>query len=225
MRMKRKPRDHTAMFITFEGIEGSGKTTQIKRVHSLLTAQGCTAVMTREPGGTSIGEKIRSILLDPDSRDMDPMAELMLYFADRAQHLGRKIRKTLSEGTWVLCDRYFDATLAYQGYARGLNIQLIERLHQLVFDGFKPDITLLLDLPPQTGLDRAWRQIKNGTRTGRETRFEEEALRFHEKVRHGYLSLARQEPQRFKIVDASKAPDYVSADILSVLTPFISQRR
>jgi dTMP kinase len=225
MRMKRKPRDHTAMFITFEGIEGSGKTTQIKRVHSLLTAQGCNAVMTREPGGTLIGEKIRSILLDPESRDMDPLAELMLYFADRAQHLGMKIRKSLSKGTWVLCDRYFDATLAYQGYARGLNIQLIERLHQLVFDAFKPDVTLLLDLPPQTGLDRAWRQIKNGTRTGKETRFEEEALRFHEKVRHGYLSLARQEPHRFKIIDASQAPDLVSEDILAVLTPFIRPRR
>jgi len=139
------------MFITFEGIEGSGKTTQIKRVYAYFKEQGRDVVMTREPGGTDIGEKIRAILLDPESRHLDPMAELLLYFADRAQHLNEKVRKYLSEGRSVLCDRYYDATLAYQGYARGLNIQLIEHLHGLVFNDFKPDLTFLLDLPPQIG--------------------------------------------------------------------------
>jgi dTMP kinase len=206
------------MFITFEGIEGSGKTTQIKRVHAYFKEQGRDVVMTREPGGTDIGEKIRAILLDPASEDLDPMAELLLYLADRAQHLNKKIRKYLSGGKSVLCDRYFDATLAYQGYARGLNIQLIENLHDLIFNDYKPDLTFLLDLPPQMGLDRAWSQINSGARTGRETRFEEEALKFHESVRQGYLALAHREPRRFEIIDASQSTDHVWRQILSVLS-------
>ena len=206
------------MFITFEGIEGSGKTTQIKRVYAYLKEQGRDVVITREPGGTDIGEKIRSILLDPASKDLDHMAELLLYLADRAQHLNKKIRNYLSEGKSVLCDRYFDATLAYQEYARGLNIQLIENLHDLIFNDYKPNLTFLLDLPPQMGLDRAWRQINSGARTGKETRFEAEALKFHESVRQGYLALAHREPQRFEIIDASQATDHVSKQILSVLS-------
>jgi dTMP kinase len=206
------------MFITFEGIEGSGKTTQIKRAYAYFKKQGRDVVITREPGGTDIGEKIRAILLDPESDGLDPMAELLLYLADRAQHLNKKIRNYLSEGKSVLCDRYFDATLAYQGYARGLNIQLIENLHEFIFNDYKPDLTFLLDLPPQMGLDRAWRQINSGARTGKETRFEAEALKFHESVRQGYLALAHREPQRFEIIDASQAADHVSEQILSVLS-------
>jgi dTMP kinase len=206
------------MFITFEGIEGSGKTTQIKRVYHYFREQGRDVAMTREPGGTDIGEKIRAILLDPESKDLDPMAELLLYFADRAQHLNKKIKKYLAAGKSVLCDRYYDATLAYQGYARGLNLQLIENLHRLVFNDFKPDLTFLLDLPPQTGLDRAWRQIESGVRTGKEARFETEALKFHESVRQGYLALARIEPQRFEIIDASLETEQVWKHILSVLS-------
>jgi dTMP kinase len=206
------------MFITFEGIEGSGKTTQIKRVYDYFKAQGRDVVMTREPGGTDIGEKIRAILLDPESKGLDPLAELLLYFADRAQHLNEKIRNCLAAGKSVLCDRFYDATLAYQGYARGLNIQLIERLHGLVFDNFKPDLTFLLDLSPQMGLDRAWHQINSGARAGKEARFETEALAFHTSVRQGYLELARREPQRFEIIDASQETDHVSKHILSVLS-------
>ena len=206
------------MFITFEGIEGSGKTTQIKRVYEYFKEHGHDVAMTREPGGTDIGEKIRAILLDPESKGLDPMAELLLYLADRAQHLNKEILKYLSAGKSVLCDRYFDATLAYQGYARGLNIQLIENLHELIFNDYKPDLTFLLDLPPQLGLDRAWRQINSGARTGKETRFEAEALKFHESVRKGYLELARREPQRFEIIDASQETDQVSKQILSVLS-------
>jgi dTMP kinase len=206
------------MFITFEGIEGSGKTTQIKRAYDFFKEQGRKVVMTREPGGTDIGRKIRAILLDPESKDLDPLAELLLYFADRAQHLNGKIRSCLSKGTSVLCDRYYDATLAYQGYARGLSVQLIEQLHTLVFDDFKPDLTFLLDLPPQMGLDRAWRQINSGARTGKEVRFETEALQFHTAVRQGYLALARRDPGRFEIIDASQETGAVSKHILSVLS-------
>lgn len=206
------------MFVTFEGIEGSGKTTQIERIHHRLVAMGYRVSMTREPGGTKIGEKIRSILLDPESHRMDPKAELLLYFADRAQHLGEKVQKALSDGGWVLCDRYFDATVAYQGYARGLDIDWVMQLHRLIFNDFKPDLTFLLDLPPRQGLNRAWRQIYKGERVAKETRFEEETLKFHEKVRQGYLSLARREPQRFEIIDAMQEPDRISETILTILS-------
>ncbi len=130
--------------------------------------------MTREPGGTRIGEKIRAILLDPESKDMDPLGELLLYAADRAQHIKELVNPFLSAGKTVLCDRFYDATVAYQGFARGLDIELINKLHEFILKDLKPDITFLLDLPPKVGLLRAWQQINNGTRTGIETRFEEE---------------------------------------------------
>ncbi|MDX2439879.1 MAG: dTMP kinase, partial [Desulfobacterales bacterium] len=157
------------MFITLEGIEGSGKTTQINNIDRFLEKKGHDCVITREPGGTKIGRKIRSILLDPENKGMEPMAELLLYFSDRVQHVETVINSALSEGKTVICDRYFDATLVYQGYARGLDMKLITRLHELVLEGLKPDITFLLDLSPEIGLSRAWKQIDNGSRTGDET--------------------------------------------------------
>jgi len=204
------------MFITFEGIEGSGKTTQVKHVADFLRKKGHDCVITREPGGTPIGEKIRAILLDPASKGMNPLTELLLYTADRVQHVKELLGPSLAAGQTVLCDRYFDATLVYQGYARGLDIELIEQLHKLLLAGLRPDITFLLDLPPETGLSRAWAQINNGNRTGRESRFEKEALSFHEKVRAGYLALARKEPERFRIIDASRDVDEVQQEILKV---------
>ena len=155
------------MFISFEGIEGSGKTTHVKHTLRFLQDKGHDCVITREPGGTRIGEKIRAILLDPLSKDMDPLTELLLYTADRAQHIKEYILPLLSDGKMVLCDRYYDATLAYQGFARGLDIGLIEKMHKLLFENLKPDITLLLDLPPEIGLERAWKQINNGNRISR----------------------------------------------------------
>lgn len=205
------------MFITLEGIEGSGKTTQINNISRFLENKGHNCVITREPGGTKIGRKIRSILLDPENKGMEPMAELLLYFSDRVQHVKKLIQPALSEGKTVICDRYFDATLVYQGYARGLDIKLITRLHELILEGLKPDITLLLDLSPETGLARAWEQIGNGSRSGDETRFEKEALSFHKKIRAGYLELARLEPQRFRVIDASQEKNKVQMDIEKVL--------
>jgi dTMP kinase len=205
------------MFISFEGIEGSGKTTHVKHTVRFLKDKGHDCVITREPGGTRIGEKIRAILLDPMSKDMDPLAELLLYTADRAQHIKEYILPLLSDGKMVLCDRYYDATMAYQGFARGLDIGLIEKMHKLLFENLKPDITLLLDLPPEIGLARAWKQIETGTRTGEETRFEEETLSFHKKVRSGYLELARLEPERFRIIDASKDEHGVREEIIKIL--------
>ena len=205
------------MFLTLEGIEGSGKTTQINNIYRFLENKGHNCVITREPGGTKIGRKIRSILLDPENKGMEPMAELLLYFSDRVEHVKKIIEPALAEGKTVICDRYFDATLVYQGYARGLDIKLIARLHELVLEGLKPDITLLLDLSPETGLSRAWEQIGNGSRSGDETRFEKEAISFHEKIRAGYLELARLEPHRFRVIDASQDKNKVQMGIEEVL--------
>ncbi len=210
------------MFITLEGIEGSGKTTQIKHIVAFLESRGHDCMVTREPGGTKIGEKIRSILLDPESNDMDPLAELLLYNADRVQHIKELVNPSLIAGKTVLCDRYYDATVAYQGFARGLDIGLINSLHKLTCKDLKPDMTILLDLPTKTGLSRAWRQIKNGARDGVETRFEKETLSFHEKVRAGYLELARLEPARFRVIDASLDENKVQKKIIETLASFLN---
>ena len=211
------------MFITFEGIEGSGKSTQIKQLVPVLKARGHDCILTREPGATEIGLKIRAILLDAANSAILPLTELLLYEADRAQHIYELIKPCLKAGKMVVCDRYFDATLVYQGFARELNIDLIRQLHQLLFDDLKPDVTLLLDLAPQVGLQRAWEQLNAGQRSGHESRFEAETVVFHEKVRAGYLELARLEPDRFRIVDAAQTQDQVFADISKILSSFINK--
>ena len=191
------------MFISFEGIEGSGKSTQIRHADDFLKKQGFDCCLTREPGGTEIGRRIRAILLDPRNVDLDPLAELLLYMADRAQHLRQVVKAALIDERTVLCDRFFDATVAYQGYARELDMQMITLLHKQAFEDVKPDLTFLLDLEPAAGLARAWHQIEGGGREMAETRFEEEKIIFHEKVREGYLNLARQDPERFVVIDAA----------------------
>jgi dTMP kinase len=206
------------MFITLEGIEGSGKTTQMEHITRFLRSNELDVTVTREPGGTALGRKIRGILLDPESRDMTPATELLLYNADRAQHIRQVILPALEAGGVVLCDRYFDATLVYQGYARGLDISEIRKLHQLMCRGLSPDLTLLFDLTPETGLARAWKQIHSGDRCGNETRFEKETVDFHRKVRQGYLELAGMEPDRFQIIDASLDEEAVRKQIFPVLT-------
>jgi len=206
------------MFISLEGIEGCGKTTQLESLSTFLADKGRPYVVTCEPGGTAIGKKIRSILMDPASKELVPAAELLLYMADRAQHIHSLIKPSLAEGNIVLCDRYFDATVAYQGYARGLDIGFIRDMHRIVLKDLKPDITLLLDLSPRIGLARAWQELDSGNRSETESRFEEEALSFHEKVRAGYLELAGMEPERFKIIDASRQIDEVQTDIRKVLS-------
>ena len=206
------------MFITFEGIEGSGKTTQINHILDYLTLKGYKCTATREPGDTAIGKKIRSILLDPENHDLASMAELFLYAADRVQHITERIQPMLSEGTIVVCDRFSDATTAYQGYARGLDLSIIEEIHKLVLGKLKPDLTILFDLPPETGLKRAWQQINNGNRSGVETRFENEKISFHEKVREGYLEIAMAEPERFVVIDAAKNEDEVAEKIKDIIS-------
>ncbi len=202
------------MFITLEGIEGSGKSTQLGNIRRFLENQGHNVLVTREPGGTGIGENIRAILLNPANRQIDPLAELFLYEADRVEHVHKIIMPALTAGRTVLCDRFYDATIVYQGYARGLDLELIRRIHQAILGALKPDLTILLDVSPEIGLARAWAQIKNGGRTGDESRFEEEALTFHEKIRAGYQTIARSEPERFYVVDASHDPRTVQNEIL-----------
>jgi len=148
---------------------------------------------------------------------MHPLAELLLYNADRVQHVETLIKPALDAGKTVICDRFFDATTVYQGYARGLDIGLIMTLHQLVLGGLKPDMTILFDLPAKTGLTRAWKAVRQGDRTNRETRFEKEKLEFHEQVRNGYLDMARQEPTRFRVIDARQDQKRVKEEILRIL--------
>ncbi|MCD6586507.1 MAG: dTMP kinase [Desulfobacteraceae bacterium] len=205
------------MLITLEGIEGSGKTTQIDYIASYFQKFGLDYIITKEPGGTVIGEKIRSILLDPGNINIHPMTELLLYAADRVQHIKELINPMIESGKIVICDRFYDSTTVYQGFTRGIDISLIQQLNRLVLEGLAPDMTFILDLNPEIGLKRAWKQINDGSRSESETRFENEKLQFHESVRNGYLALARQEPDRFVVVDASMDPVKVGEKILEHL--------
>ncbi len=195
------------LFVTLEGIEGCGKTTQISRLSTFLTRSGVAHKVTREPGGTPAGEEIRRILLTPRDPALTPLADLLLYGAARAQHLELVIEPALAAGKTVLCDRYRDATAAYQGFGSGLPLDIIDALHDLPGLSRRPDLTLLLDLPVATGLERARaRQTSDGDIL---TRFEEATLTFHGKVREGYLDLARREPSRFVVIDAAGPPEDV----------------
>lgn len=205
------------MFITLEGIEGAGKTTQIHGIARYLEDRGHQCLITREPGDTPIGRKIRGILLDPENKGLTPMAELFLYAADRAQHLKERVLPALADGKTVICDRFADATRVYQGAARGIDTAVIDGVNRLVLGDLSPDLTLLFDLSPEIGLARAWKQLDDGERDGRESRFEAEALSFHEKIRAGYLLLAEQEPERFRIVDAEKSPGEVRQQVLNIM--------
>jgi dTMP kinase len=211
-------KDDIEMLITFEGIEGSGKTTQLVRAAEFLNKKGRTCVTTREPGGTDIGDQIRAVLLAPQNKAIDPTTEMLLYMADRVQHVRQFIEPQIHLGKVVLCDRFFDATVVYQGLARGIPLTLIYQLHELILQGLRPDLTILLDLPPALGLARAWQQINSGDRTAAETRFEEENRAFHEKVRSGYLKLAHNEPERFRVVDASSEANEVTEAVCSHLS-------
>jgi dTMP kinase len=186
-------------FITFEGIDGSGKTTQFRMLGNWLREQGKEVVETVEPGGTAIGLQIRKILLDPASAGIQPRTELLLYFASRAQNVEQVIRPALESGRIVLCDRFTDSTLVYQGSGRGLDTKVVMELDRIACDGLKPDVTLLIDIDLETSLARA---RKRNERTGNaESRIDEESTEFHARVRKGYLALAANEPERFVVID------------------------
>jgi dTMP kinase len=206
----RRSAKSTGFFLTFEGGEGAGKTTQIARLAHALEAQGRTVTVTREPGGSRIANRIRSLLLDPKMKGLVPLAELFLYEASRAQHLHDTIRPALEAGHVVICDRFADSSVVYQGVARGLKAPLVRELNRLATAGLKPDRTLVLDLDPRIGLARV------GSR-GILDRIEKEALSFHQAVRAGFRRLAKEEPRRVRLIDASRSRDDIHEAIRAEL--------
>jgi len=196
------------MFITFEGIEGSGKSTQLRRLAERIDG----AVLTKEPGGTPLADRIRAILLDSSSR-LDPVAELFLFAASRRQHVVEIIKPALDRGATVLCDRFTDSTLAYQGFGRLINLDQLRALNAWATNSLTPDLTLLFDLPEEVGLTRA--RSRNAEAVQDEGRFEAEDLRFHRRVREGYRTLAVAEPERFAVIDAAGDVDDVFARVVA----------
>ncbi len=205
----------TGRFITFEGIDGCGKSTQLRMLGEWLREHGTAVVETVEPGGTEIGRQIRKILLDPASAGIQPRAELLLYFASRAQNVDETIRPALESGRTVLCDRFTDSTVVYQGCGRGLDAGVIRDLDRIACRGLRPDITILIDIDPETSLARARRRNE---RTGpSESRIDEESAAFHERVRQGYLALAKAEPDRIVAIDGAARVGEVSRRIREAL--------
>ena len=197
-------------FITLEGGEGAGKSTQIQVVKDYLEARGIDVVVTREPGGTPVGQEIRNLLVSGDKDKWSPLSETLLILADRAAHLERVIRPALADGKYVVCDRFFDSTRAYQGIAGGLGLEIIHNLQQPVLGTTLPDVTLLLDIDPEKGLSRAQER-------GGDLRFESKTLAYHQTLRQAFLDFAKQEPERMVVIDADRDIEAVSTDIITVL--------
>ena len=212
------------MFITFEGIEGSGKSTVLTRVQEHLEAQGYDVVLTREPGGSRLGRKLRKILLDIESNDLTGESELFLYLADRAQHVATVIRPALKAGKIVLSDRYADSTVVYQGYGRGLDPKLLHTFNDVAVAGLWPDLTLLFDLSAEVGLKRALtRNVREG-KADSEGRFEAESLVFHERIREGYLTWGALYRKRFRVVDAEQDLAQVVRDAIEIVDHNLTKR-
>lgn len=205
-------------FITIEGSEGAGKSTALRFIQEYFATQKIDVVYTREPGGTPLAEEIRQVLLSPNHTEkMSSIAELLLMFASRAQHIHQLIQPSLQAGKWVISDRFVDATYAYQGYGRQLDMQEIKTLDQLVVEKYYPDLTLLLDISPSIGMERAMQ------RGNQKDRIEQERIDFFERVRLGYLSRAEQDPKRIKIINAEQPLADVKADIELILNAFMLQ--
>lgn len=205
------------MFITLEGPEGSGKSTQIKRLAKRLEAMGYPVITTREPGGTPIGDQIRQVLMRMENKELHPRTEILLFLAARAQLVEQLIKPALQDGKIILCDRYGDSTLAYQGYGHGLDLEKLRQMLDFATDHLKPDLTVLLDLDVKTGLMRK----KAVDEWNRLDAFE---VLFHERVRQGYLNLAKEEPERWRIVDASKGIEAVQEDLFRIILEAIKNQ-
>lgn len=205
-------------FITVEGSEGVGKSTNVEFLAAAIRERGFAVICTREPGGTPIAERIRQILLEHGEEPLPDIAELLLFFASRSLHICNKIRPALEAGKWVICDRFTDASRAYQGSGRGLDMQRINLLADWVQDDLQPDLTLLLDAPAEVGMQRA-------VQRGATDRLESEQISFYERVRTGYLELADAHPERFVVVDAARALVQVQASIGAVLEQFFSDKQ
>lgn len=209
------------MFITFEGPDGSGKTTQVAQTVARLRAEGHHVLHTREPGGTAIGDQIRHILHDMQNQAMTPRAELLLFNASRAQLVEEAIRPHLATGGLVICDRFFDSTLAYQGYGHGLDLALLRQVIDFATGGLRPDLTLLLDIAPEDGLQRRLSAVAQGEEW---SRIDDMAMAFHRRVREGYYHLMQDEPGRWIKIDAARSVDTVQADIIAALTPRLEKQ-
>ena len=203
-------------FITFEGIDFSGKTTQIELLLEKLKPHGINPMILREPGGTTIFEKIRDIWLSPTNREMFKETEILLYEAARAQLVHQKILPILQKGKFVIADRFFDSTIVYQGYGRGLDMEEIRTINNTATRGLCPNLTILLDLPVDTGFERK--------SDGRQDRFENEGTSFHERIRQGYLELAAEEPQRWLVIDAGQSKEVIVDIIWQKLSPLLPRR-
>jgi len=210
------------LFISFEGGEGSGKTTQIRRLESWFRQRGREVVVTREPGGSPGAEEIRNLLLTGDPGRWDAVTEALLMFASRRDHVERTIRPALAEGKVVLCDRFADSSVAYQGFGHGLGAEFIRNLWQIAIDGFKPDLTLIFDLPVEVGLERAGARFTNVSAA--EDRFERMGTEFHQRLRNGFIEIARKNPERCEIVDANGDIDLVCERMISVVSARLSGR-
>ena len=200
------------LFITFEGVEGSGKTTQIRLLAERLKKDGQEIVVSREPGGTKLGKNIRELLLDPDNIDMDNRAEILLYAADRAQHVSEKIIPALKEGKIVLADRYIDSNIAYQGYGRKLDMKMVRSINEWVIRKCWPDLTILLDIDAEKGLKRA----RNLSEDQKGDRLEQEIITFYEDIRAGYLEMAHND-KRFEVLEADRSSEKVHEDIYQIV--------
>jgi len=206
-------------FITFEGPEGSGKTTQLHLLAERLRTSGLTVLETQEPGGTNVGKEIRQILLDARNQDLSATAELLLMFASRAQNVDQWILPALSAGTIVLCDRFTDSTLAYQGVGRELGSEVVSELDRIACRGLAPNLTLLFDIDPEIGLMRA--RERNRTQVMHETRFDDYDLAFHRKIRNSFLQLATDESSRIQVIDGGRTVEEVSTDVWDRIQAFL----
>lgn len=213
----------TGAFITFEGIDGSGKSTQVRMLSSVLRLRGMDVVQTREPGGTPLGARLREALLDAQEQ-VDPLAELLLYAADRAQHVRALLLPALAEGRVVLSDRYADATVAYQGAGRGFEPSLVDEVVGLATGGLKPDLTLLFDLSVAESGERSRQRTNGDDSVEASDRLELETENFHMRVRDAYLKIAAAEPERVRIVDASLSVEEIHAHVLDIVVPFLENR-
>jgi dTMP kinase len=209
------------LFVTFEGTEGSGKTTQIKKAGDYLREKNIPFIITEEPGGTGLGSELRSILLNGISMHITGNAELFLFAADRAQHIEEVILPAIREGKIVLCDRFSDATMAYQGYGRGLELDVIRAVNNLSSKSLKPDLTFLFDVPVDIGLKRIAERTSREEASSLEDRFENEKEKFHKRVREGYLAIAGDEPERFRVIDGSKGIDEINREVCRCLSELV----
>ena len=219
---------HRGKFITFEGLDGTGKSTQIEKLAMALRARGLSVAVTREPGGTPTGEKIRHVILDSATTGLSPMAEMALMFASRAQHIREVIEPALAQGKVVLCDRFTDSTEAYQGAGRKLGSEAVLELHRILCGDLQPDLTILMDSEVARSVDRARRRNQKSAKHAHihkdENRFEQENRAFFGRVRNGYLAIARREPHRVAVIDARGTASQTHAKILEVVLPQLRLR-